>query len=74
VWRLTSHAVVGVSIAITTGELPASIKNEIIVQLLCMTGIGVTVATELAGRPLPTKVGREAKASNRSAKAPTRAK
>ena len=74
VWRLTSHAVVGVSIAITTGQLPASIKNEIIVQLLCMTGIGVAFATELAGRPIPARAAREAKASSRGAKAATRAK
>lgn len=66
VWRLTSHAVVGVSIAITTGQLAASIKNEIIVQLLCMTGIGVALATELAGRPIPA---REVKGTGRGAKA-----
>jgi AcrR family transcriptional regulator len=50
VWRLTSHAVVGVSIAITNGQLPNDVRNEIVVRLLCMTGIGVDAATDLAGR------------------------
>lgn len=54
VWRLTTHALIGASLAITTGQLPASAKDQIIVRLLCMTGIGANAAVELAARPRPT--------------------
>ena len=53
VWRLTTHALIGASLAITTGQVPASASDQIIVRLLCMTGIGANAATELAGRPRP---------------------
>jgi len=58
VWRLTAHAIVGVSLAITTGQLSPDANDEIIVRLLCMTGIGVDAATELAARPKPSSVFR----------------
>jgi AcrR family transcriptional regulator len=54
-WRLTAHAIVGVSLAITTGAVQADTKDQIVEQLLCMTGIGAEAAAELArprqGRP-----------------------
>lgn len=53
VWRLTTHALIGASLAITTGQLPASATDQIIVRLLCMTGIGANAAVELAARPRP---------------------
>ncbi|MFC3085741.1 hypothetical protein [Tabrizicola soli] len=53
VWRLTSHALIGASLAITTGQLPTSALDHVIVRLLCMTGIGANAAVELAGRPRP---------------------
>lgn len=53
VWRLTSHALIGAGLAITTGQVPASASDQIIVRLLCMTGIGANAAVELAGRPRP---------------------
>ena len=53
VWRLTTHAIVGVSLAITTNEVPASTKDQIVVRLLCMTGIGAEAALELSARPRP---------------------
>lgn len=56
VWRLTSHAIVGVSLAITTGQLLPDAKEEIVVRLLCMTGIGVETAKELTSRPRPTSI------------------
>lgn len=54
VWRLTTHALIGASLAITTGQLPASASDQIIVRLLCMTGIGANAAVELAARPRPS--------------------
>jgi AcrR family transcriptional regulator len=54
VWRLTTHALIGASLAITTGQLPASVADQVIVRLLCMTGIDTNAAIELAGRPRPT--------------------
>ncbi len=54
VWRMTTHAIVGVSLAMTTGVLPMESTDQVIVRLLCMTGIGAEPATELAMRPLPS--------------------
>jgi AcrR family transcriptional regulator len=56
VWHLTAHAIVGASLAITTGRLSPAIKDEIVVRLLCMTGIGVDAATDLSRRPKPASV------------------
>jgi hypothetical protein len=52
-WRLATHAIVGVSLAITTGKLPASTIEETVVGLLCMTGMGDAGAREIVGRPRP---------------------
>lgn len=53
VWRLTTHAIVGVSLAITTGAVPIAATDRVIERLLCMTGIGAEAASELARRPRP---------------------
>ncbi|MFQ8430665.1 TetR/AcrR family transcriptional regulator [Amaricoccus sp. W119] len=63
VWRLATHAIIGVSLAVTTGTLPSDTLDETVVILLCMTGMGVEGARELAGRPRP----RIATASRREA-------
>jgi AcrR family transcriptional regulator len=52
-WKMASHAIVGVSLAVTQGTLPEFVKDETVVRLLCMTGIGETEAINLAGRPRP---------------------
>lgn len=70
VWRLTTHALIGASLAITTGQMPASASDQIIVRLLCMTGIGANSAVELAGRPRPALKPEGGPASARSRKAP----
>lgn len=53
VWRLATHAIVGVSLAITNGQLPDTAIDETVVSLLCMTGIGESNARDLAARPRP---------------------
>jgi AcrR family transcriptional regulator len=53
-WRLTSHAIVGISLAITNDEIPADSVDQVVVRLLCMTGISVDSAIELSQRPRPT--------------------
>ncbi len=53
VWRLTTHALIGAGLAITSGQLPGNAKDQIIARLLCMTGIGMNAAIELAARPRP---------------------
>lgn len=53
VWRLTAHAIVGISLAITSDAVPADSMDRIIERLLCMTGLGAEAATELALRPRP---------------------
>lgn len=60
VWRLTSHALIGAGLAITTGQLPASAADQVIVRLLCMTGIGTNASVELAARPRPALAGQTA--------------
>ncbi|MCA8456828.1 TetR/AcrR family transcriptional regulator [Burkholderia multivorans] len=50
VWHLTSHAIVGVSLAITTDRMSPDIKDEVVIRLLCMTGLGAQAAAELAAR------------------------
>lgn len=53
VFRLTTHALIGASLAIVNGQLTANDKERIITALLCMNGIGTDAAAELAGRPRP---------------------
>lgn len=53
VWRLTSSAIVGVALAITSDAAPADAVDQVIVRLLGMTGIDADAALELAMRPRP---------------------
>lgn len=53
VWKLACHAIVGVSLAITRGELPEAKIHGTVVHLLCMAGLEATAAGELAARPRP---------------------
>lgn len=53
-WRMASHAIVGVSLAVTQGQLPYDAQHETVVRLLCMTGIGEAEARDLASRERPT--------------------
>lgn len=53
VWRLATHAIVGLSLAVTAGDLGREAVDEAVVRLLCMTGIDVDGARELARRPRP---------------------
>lgn len=53
VWRLTARAIVGINLAFATRQVPPSVNEEIVVRSLCMTGIGIDAATELAVRPKP---------------------
>ena len=52
-FKMATYAMVGVSLAVTSGNLPPSVIDEAIVRLLCMTGIVVADALDLAGRPCP---------------------
>jgi len=53
VWRLATHAIVGVSLAATMGEVPQTSLDETVIALLCMTGIGFDEARHLSKRPRP---------------------
>ncbi|WP_417280964.1 TetR/AcrR family transcriptional regulator [Celeribacter sp.] len=53
IWRLTTHTIIGASLAVTGGELPSDSKVQIIARLLCMAGSDGEDAEELAARPLP---------------------
>lgn len=53
VWRLSTHAIVGLSLAITKGEIASGAIDQIVERLLCMTGIGAETAIELSKRPRP---------------------
>ena len=54
VWRLTSHAIVGISLAVKKGEVPLDSLDQVVVRLLCMTGLSVDGAIELSRRPRPS--------------------
>lgn len=53
-WKMTAHAIVGLSLAITRNELPASAIDQAMIALLGMTGISEADARELAQRPRPS--------------------
>lgn len=57
VWRLSTHALIGAALSITQGEMPDSIKDQVVVRLLCMTGISPNAAVELAARERPPLSG-----------------
>lgn len=52
-FRMAAHAIVGVALAVTSGTLPEAAIAECVVRLLCMTGIGLDEAQDLAQRPRP---------------------
>ena len=52
-WKMATYAIIGVSLAVTSGGLPLSVIDESIVRLLCMTGLPEPEAIELANRPRP---------------------
>jgi AcrR family transcriptional regulator len=52
-FKLACYAIVGVSLAIVQGEMPASAVEPAVVRLLCMAGLDETAAAELARRPRP---------------------
>ena len=52
-WKMATYSIVGVSLAVTQGDLPHSVIQETVVRLLCATGIGEAEAIELAARPRP---------------------
>jgi AcrR family transcriptional regulator len=52
-WKMATHAVVGVALAVTTGALSETVIEECVVRLLCMTGLSLDDAQDLAARPRP---------------------
>ncbi|MCE5973137.1 TetR/AcrR family transcriptional regulator [Sinirhodobacter sp. WL0062] len=53
IWRMACHAIIGVSLAITLGEMSEEEISSTVVRLLCTTGIGIDAARELAHRHRP---------------------
>lgn len=56
-WTMATHAIVGVALAVTAGDLPETMIDACVVRLLCMTGIGRDDAVELANRHRPALSG-----------------
>lgn len=52
-WRMSCFAIVGASLAMTKGEIGASLIEETVVRLLCMAGMSEVDSRELAARPRP---------------------
>ena len=52
-WKMATYAIIGVGLAITRGELPRSAIDETVVRCLCMAGVSVDQAHDLANRPRP---------------------
>jgi len=53
IWRMACHAIIGISLSITTGEVSEAQITDTVVRLLCMAGIEVQGARGLACRPRP---------------------
>ena len=57
-FKMAAHAIVGGCLSITQGNFPADAVEEMLVRVLCMTGIGEAEAVDLANRerpPLPVE-------------------
>lgn len=52
-FKMAAHAIVGSCLAITQGEFSSDAVEEIVVRILCMTGVGEDEAVELAKRERP---------------------
>ena len=52
-WRQATHAIVGFSLAVCDGKLPADKIDEAVVNLLGMVGVSRNEAWEIARRPCP---------------------
>jgi AcrR family transcriptional regulator len=52
-WKMATHAIVGAALSVTQNEFDQAVVTEVVVRLLCMTGIGEAEAIELASRPRP---------------------
>jgi AcrR family transcriptional regulator len=53
VWRMANHAIMGIALAITSGEMEESMVQECVIRILCMNGITLDEARDLAARPRP---------------------
>jgi AcrR family transcriptional regulator len=52
-FKMAAHAIVGACLAISHGDFPLETVEDIVVLVLCMTGIGEAEAMELAKRERP---------------------
>ena len=52
-FKMAAHAIVGACLSITQGDFPPESADEIVVRILCMTGIGEVEAIDLATRDRP---------------------
>lgn len=52
-FKLACYAIVGVSVAITRGEMEPEVVEPSVVRLLCMAGLSEADATALARKPRP---------------------
>lgn len=52
-WKMATYALIGVSLAVTRGELPAPAIEQAVVGCLCAAGLSLAQAQELAARPRP---------------------
>lgn len=66
VFRLTTHALIGASLAIRNGELAESSLKQIVIELLCLTGIGMAEAKALVRRSQPSPSRKHKRRSEKS--------
>lgn len=52
-WKMATYAIIGVSRAIVDEQLPTSSIDDVVIKLLCMAGLSLTDARDLAHRPRP---------------------
>lgn len=53
VWRMANHAIMGIALAITEGEMDETVVQECVTRILCMNGLSLDEARDLAARPRP---------------------
>lgn len=76
-FKMAAHAIIGGCLAVTNGDFPPAAVEEMVVRILCMTGVGEAEAIDLASRerpPLPLEGSIKGKAGSSEAQVKTLAK
>ena len=69
---MANHAIMGIALAITEGEMDETVVQECVTRILCMNGLSLDEARDLAARPArPCRPADSAKPRQNSRSFPT---